>query len=370
MRVLIVGAGIIGLSIAEELTRRGVEVELFEKSAEPGSEASSAAAGILSPQGEAKSPGPFLDLLLKGYQMIPEAVARLQTLTGIDLKYRASGMMGLAFSSSDEEELKAELSWQQEAGLWVERLEASQVRKLEPAVDGAVRWGILWPQTSHLDNTALVGAYVKAVAVQGGTLHLGAPVFRFLMEKDRLLGLETDSGKVYGDWVVNAAGCWAGFDPELPFSIPAVPVRGQMLRFRTERPRIQRILRSPRAYLVQRSGDQLIAGTTVEHAGYEKRVTPEGRESIRRGVAEMIPDLSRLEEEASWAGLRPDSPDHLPILGETPLKGLLLATGLFRNGILLAPLTGKLLADWMTAGEAPPDLAPFQVERFLVSYRR
>jgi glycine oxidase len=367
VRVLLVGAGIIGLSVAEELARRGVEVQLFEKGDRPGCEASSAAAGILSPQGEADGPGPFLDLLLAGYQMIPEAVARLTALTQMDLKYRASGMISVALSEQDEQELNRQVAWQQRAGLRLERLTAARIKEMEPAIDGPVRSGVWWPQTAQIDNTRLVEATAEVVRTQGGTIHLKTPVTRFLMDRNRVVGVQTPQGEVTADWVVNSSGSWAGFDGALSVAIPAIPVKGQILQYRTDVPIVQRIIKSPRAYLVQRSDRQLIVGTTVEHAGYDKRVTDLGRRQIQTGVREMTSRLDSLTLESSWAGLRPGTPDRLPILGPTPWDRLLLATGHYRNGILLAPLTGRLIADWITRGGCSIDLSPFGLTRFMVS---
>ena len=365
MRVLIVGGGIIGLSIAEELTRRDVEVQIFERNPKTGAEASSAAAGILSPQGEAKGPGPLLDLLQAGYQMIPEAVARLESLTGMDLKFKAGGMLALALSDADEEELERAYSWQTKAGLQLDRVSGSEVKKLEPAVDGPVRWGIWWPQTSQIDNTRLVEAYRQAVERQGGKVQTGTPVTRFLTEADRVTGVETSKGKVFGDWVVNCAGSWSGFDASFSLPVPTVPVKGQMLQFRTERPWFQRIVRSTRVYFVQRSAKEIVVGTTVEQVGFDKEVTEEGRRSIQAGAKEMVSRIASVVPEKSWAGLRPGTPDELPILGPTPFKNFLLATGHYRNGILLAPLTGRLIADWITRGGCSTDLSAFSVARFL-----
>lgn len=365
VRAVVVGAGVIGLAVSDELTRRGVQVELLEKAPEVGSEASWAAAGILSPQGEAKGPGPFLDLLLAGYQLVPEMVVRLQGATSIDLKHRASGMLALALSEADERELDQELRWQQEAGLRFERVAGTQVKKLEPAIDGPVRSAVWWPQTAQLDTPALCQAYRQVVESQGGTIRTRTPVTRFLIEEDRVVGVETPTGAFKADWVVNCAGSWAGFDTSFPWSIPTLPVKGQLLQFHTPSPLVQRVVKSARAYLVQRSDQQLVVGTTVERVGYDKTVTQQGRQSIVEGASAMTTRLASFKMEKAWAGLRPGTPDHLPILGPTPLKQFLLATGHYRNGILLAPLTGRLIADWMTKGSCSMDLSPFSVTRFL-----
>lgn len=364
-RVIVVGAGIIGLSVAEELTRRGIDVQILEKNPSVGSESSGAAAGILSPQGEAKGPGPFLDLLLAGYQLIPEAVARLEALTRMDLRYRASGMLALALSDSDEKELDQLLAWQKRAGLRLEKVTDSQIKEMEPVVDGPVRWGVWWPQTSQIDNTRLVEAYRRVVETQGGKILTNRPVTQFLTEMDRVVGVQTPQGSLFADWVVNCAGSWSGFDAALSLPVPTIPVKGQILQFRTDRPLFQRIVRSARVYFVQRSAQELIVGTTVEQAGFNKEVTEEGRKIIQEGAREVASIFSGMSPEQAWAGLRPGTPDQLPLLGPTPLRQFLLATGHFRNGILLAPLTGRLIADCVTRGACSIDLSPFSISRFL-----
>ncbi len=365
MRALIIGAGVVGLAIADELTRRGVSVELLEKNGAIGQEASSAAAGILTPLCEAKGPGHFFDLLSEGYRLFPKAAARLQQATGIDLCLRTSGMLVLAFSKADEEELEQEMAWHKEVGLKQERLTAAQVRTLEPQVDGPVRWGLFYPDVSQVDVTQLVAAYGQVVERQGARIRTHTQVKRFIVESDQVVGVETADGSCYADWVVNCAGPWSGFDPLLSFVVPAVPVRGQMVQFRTPSPLVERVVKSPRAYLVQRAPGALIAGTTVEYAGFDKSVTAEGQEAIWQGALEMASGLAVLAPEKAWAALRPGTPDGLPILGATPYRRLLLATGHYRNGILLAPLTGQVVADWITQEAPHAELTPFSVARFL-----
>jgi glycine oxidase len=285
-------------------------------------------------------------------------------------------MFTLAFSDADEEELVRHLTWQREVGLRegesplrCERVTAAQIRGLEPALDGPVRWGIWWPQTAQLDNTRLVEAYRQLILSQGGVIRTDTPVSRFLVEQDQVVGVETSSEPIRADWVVNCTGSWAGFDRSLSLTFPTVPVKGQILQFRTEAPLLQRIVKSPRAYLVQRSPDQLIAGTTVEYVGYDKSVTEAGKRWIQEGTQEMTSRLAATPWGKAWAGLRPGTPDRLPILGETPFKRLLVATGHFRNGILLAPLTGRLIADLICTGTCSMDLSPFSVTRFLAGER-
>lgn len=370
MKAVVIGGGIAGLAAADELTRRGVEVDLLEKGPETGRETSSAAAGILAPQAEAEGPGPFLDLLLSAAQLIPEAVSRLESLSGIPLHHRVSGMLTLAFSDRDQADLDRALAWQRQAGLAVEPVRPEVIRRMEPAVDGPVRSGIYWPQTAQIDPRAFARAYEKVVRAQGGRIFARTTASRVRLRGRRVAGVESSAGFIETDWVVHCAGPWAGEELGLPFSIPSIPARGQMIQFETAAPLLRAVVKSPRAYLVQRSDRWLIAGTTLEYVGFENRTTEEGLRGIHRGIGEISSTAGFLKTDSSWAGLRPDTPDHLPILGPTPVEGLLLVTGLFRNGILLAPLAGRLIADRVLGVRSSLDLSPFGLSRFMAGNGR
>ncbi len=356
-----------GLAVADELTRRGMEIEVFERNPSVASEASAAAAGILDPCGEAEGSGPFLELLKAGYALFADTVRRLETASGLDLGYRVCGMLALARTDEESENLEREFSWQSKAGVAVERLDPPAIRKAEPAVDGAARCGLWRPQVAQIDVTRMGPAYERVVELQGGIIHRGRPVRRFLVEENRVIGVETSKGKVHADWVINTAGAWGGLDPFLPWEIPCLPVRGQILQFVTQQPLVERVVRSVRAYVVQRTPERLIAGTTVEYVGFDKSVTEEGKRAIHRGAGELCSRLRQIPPETAWAGLRPDTPDHLPILGTTPLEGLLVAVGHFRNGILLAPLTGRLIAELALQRRCSLNLSPFRLARFLAN---
>ena len=365
MRVVVIGGGMIGLAVAEELVRRRVKVLLLERNEAVAREASSAAAGILSPQSEARGPGPFLDLLRAAAARIPNEAARLQADSGLDFDYRPCGMLNLAFSESEEHALEQARDWQLKAGIAVESWMARRIREEEPAVDGPARSGLFWPENSQLDPVPMAQAYERLILRGGGEIRTGTPVLSVRLRGDQVAGVQTPGGGIEVDAVINCAGSWAGFDEGLPCSVPCAPVRGQILQFRVRQALVRRVVHSEAAYLVQRRDGRLVAGTTVERVGYDRRVTEEGRRSIRQGAARICSSLAGLPVEAEWAGLRPDTPDHLPILGETPVRGLWVAAGHYRNGILLAPLTGRLMADCVM-GRAPEiSLGPFRLDRFL-----
>jgi len=293
-------------------------------------------------------------------------VARLEALTRMDLEHRVSGMLTVGFSDEEREKLEAACRWQEAAGLKPQRVEAAEIRRMEPAVDGKVRSGVYWAQTAQLDPRKFVAAYEQAARAAGAEIRLAEPVTRVLVKGRRAVGVETPSGTLEADWVIHCGGPWAAEEKGLPFSIPVIPARGQILQFSTPGPLFRRVVKSARAYVVQRSRDCLIAGTTLEYVGFDSRVTEEGRRAILDGVRGISSSAASLEVHSSWAGLRPDTSDHLPILGVTPLQGFLVAAGHFRNGILLAPLTGRLMADSILGTRSAVDLSPFSLSRFMV----
>ena len=365
MKAVVIGGGIVGLAVTDELTRRGIEVLLLERSAAVGQETSSAAAGILAPQSEAEGPGPFLQLLLAASQVIPEAVVRLESLTGLPIHHRVSGLLALAFTEAEQKKMESALGWQIQAGMAPERLQPEAARRLEPAVDGLVRSCVYWPQTALLDPRKFAAAYERAVRSQGAQIRTGSPALRIVVHGGRAAGVETSTGLVEADWVIHCAGPWAGEEIGLPFPVPGIPARGQIIRFATPAPLFRSVVKSPDAYLVQRSDGCLIAGTTLEYVGFDKRTTEEGLRGIREGVRRISDRAADLPVQESWAGLRPDTPDHLPILGKTPVEGLLMAAGHFRNGVLLAPLTARLIADCALGVRSSIDLSPFGISRFM-----
>lgn len=363
-KVIVIGGGVIGLAVAERLTRDGFRVELFERNAEVGAEASGAAAGILSPQAEPDGPDPFWELLAESYREMPETVRRLESISGIRTDFRTEGMIGLAFTAQDEADLERALEWQVRAGVAVERMTPQQVRREEPAVSGPVRSAVLWRDNGQIHPGLLSAATRGVMEKQGGVVRTSEPVERLVLRGNRVIGVQSCSGETQADAVVDCAGSWAG-RLGLPFGVPVVPIRGQICQFALPKPPLRRVVHSPRAYLVQRADGKLIAGTTVENAGFDRRVTAEGQQAIRAGIREICPEAAGWNPETSWAGLRPGTPDHLPILGSTPVEGLWVATGHYRNGILLAPITARLIADGIAGRSRAWNLEPFGLSRFL-----
>lgn len=356
--VVIVGGGVVGCALARELAGRGASVTVVER-AEPGSEASGAAAGLLAPQAEGLPAGPLLDLALESRRLYPKWAEDLALETGIDVGYRRCGILRCSFSGMAE--LWDSFAWQRDRGLSVERLNAGEISALTGArVTEEARQAIFFPDDGLVDNRRLTRALWVAGERRGVTFATGRTARRVLSRGGRCAGVQTEDGTIEAPRVVNAAGAWAAFDSEFP--VPVDPVRGQIVEIRSPAPGLSIVVESEDVYAVPR-GDSLLLGSTVEHVGFEKQVTAGAVERLIAAAARLLPCLESAPFLRAWSGLRPGTPDGLPVLGRGSLPGLFLATGHYRNGILLAPVTALALADEI-AGQSSRDLAPFSIERF------
>jgi glycine oxidase len=363
--VLIVGGGVIGCAIARRAARDGLSVVVLERGT-PGMEASWAAAGMLSPLAEADGPGPFLDLLLAAREMFPAHTAALREETGADVAYADAGTLVVALREADEAELRERWTWQSAAGLPVERMTADEAREAEPALSAEVRMALRFPGDHQVDSRALGAALWSAAGRAGAEFRLGVHAVRLLREGDRATGIECAGGeRVRAGAVVLAGGAWAGRLDGLPRPLPVEPVHGQLLALETVPPLFRHVVDSPRCYLVPRASGRVIAGATVERTGDRKAVTPWGLRRLIDGAVEIAPALEHAPLAEAWSGLRPGTPDGFPILGADPdVPNLVYAAGHFRNGILLAPLTGERVGALLARGEWCADVAPFGIERF------
>jgi glycine oxidase len=240
----------------------------------------------------------------------------------------------------------------------------ARVRREEPAVQGRFRCGFAFPNEAQVDNVRVMSALSAACRKAGVTLLERTPVRRVIIRHGRVHGVETGDRVLRGSIVVNCLGSWANLGGTFPIRLPVEPVRGQILVFDAPRRLMRRSIISARAYMVQRRDGHVLVGSTIERAGFEKTLTLEGIETILAGLRRMTLVLDRAPFLDAWAGLRPATPDGLPILGPTGIDGLYVATGHFRHGILLAPVTASLMADAMLERPARAALAPFAPDRF------
>jgi glycine oxidase len=362
--VIVVGGGVVGCAIAYYLARQGASVTVVERG-ELAGEASGAAAGMLAPLAEAHGPGSFLDLCLASLALFPSLARDLAEVTGLDIGYRPCGLLRVALSPEQEEALRGRLRWQQGTGLPLLWLTGEEARAMEPALSPRVRAAVLSPREAQVEPRPLAQALAAAARGMGARFLLSTPVLGIVGRGRRVLGVRTPGGVLRGGQVVVAAGPWTGRLLEgIGLRLPTPPRRGQMLAYRG-RP-LQRIVWGPQGYLVPKEGDTTYVGATVEAVGFRCRTTVRGLASLRRLARTLVPALGRAEVVSAWAGLRPGSPDGLPIIGPLPgWQGLSVASGHFRNGILLAPITGRLLAQALAGQPTDLPLAPFSPARFL-----
>jgi glycine oxidase len=362
--VAIIGGGIMGSAIALRLCQRGLGVTVIERGI-PGAEASSAAAGILGPQMEAEGPGPLLELGLKSRALYPALAAELRDLTGIDVGYDRSGVLAVAFDEAGEAALSARRAWQLARGLRVDILSGEAARAREPALGPAVRAALAFTDDAQVVARELVRAFSQAAAGAGAQFLTGRYVRRVLTDQGAVTGVELDGDVLPAKVVVVAAGSWSGLVEGA--GVPATvvrPARGQLVSIETRPPLFRHVVSAPGGYLVPRRDGTVLAGSTVEMAGFRKEVTVGGLAAILTLARTVIPALADAPVTASWSNFRPFTEDHLPVLGATRVRGLVLATGHFRNGILLAPITAQAIAELIAAGRASIDLAPFAIDRF------
>lgn len=366
--VAIIGGGVIGLAVARALALRGVSDVLLIERGSLGAEASSAAAGMLAPQAEANRAHEFFYLTCQSRDMYPAFAAALLDETGIDIELETAGTLYLAFTGHDAEELQKRYEWQTKAGLPIEKLSAQAVRELEPAINEDVRAALKFPLDTQVENRRLISALTLANERLGVRTETGTAVTSLKIEHDRVSGVETSRGFISADAVVIAGGAWSSLlgagDKALP-QLRIKPVRGQMLCFQPSVPLARHVIYSPRGYVVPRRDGRLLAGSTSEHAGFEKQVTAAGVQQILAAALEISPRIASLPLTDAWAGLRPRAADTLPVLGPcAEIAGVYYATGHYRNGILLTPITGELIAGAIVDRTFPATLEIFSPDRF------
>jgi glycine oxidase len=347
--VIIVGGGIIGLSLSIALRKRGVTVLIVERG-EPGREASHAAAGMLA-DFPLEMPSALQLLATASARMYPEFVHELQDESGMNVDLRDQGT--IFFVTPDH--------LREHPGLTEECPLPSPLDQLEPAL-GHKNLPAIYLKERSVDPRALTAAALKAARHRGVDISSGTAVTQVLLVNGRAAGVVTSKTTYSAPVVVNCGGAWAGQLPPHPF--PARPVKGQMLSLAgASRDLLMHVIRAPEIYLVPRSDGRILAGATVEEAGYDKRTDPETIQRMHHAAIQLVPALAEARMLEAWAGLRPGSPDNLPILGATQTPGYFVATGHFRDGILLTPVTAHVMAQMVTGDKPEYDISAFSPAR-------
>jgi len=361
--VVIVGAGIMGCAIGFGLARAGLRVTLLDK-AVPGAEASSAAAGILGAQCEVTQPGPFLDLCLHARALWPAFAADLEAASGVQVGLLQRGVLETFADPAGHAAATARARWMTDAGLRAEVLDAQAARGLEPHLAPEYQGGLWLPDDGAVDAQALVRAVAGAALYAGATLRTGLTFDGLTTLGEQVTGVRCGAEQIPADAVVLATGAWTSLvTARVPLRSPIRPAHGQLLLLEPRLPCLQRVLMahgSHGGYLVPRPDGRIIAGATTDAFGFHKQVTAGGLLHVLAVATSLLPVLREATVAASWSGLRPQSDDGLPILGPHPtLHGLHLAAGHYRNGILLAPVTARIVVDTLLGRTPLLDLSPF-----------
>ncbi len=364
--VVIAGGGLIGLSVAWRSAQRGLSVTVVDDA--PGSGASRAAAGMLAPVTEAAyGEEPLTRLGLASLHRYPGFVAELAQAGGVEVDLHTGGTLAVGFDEDDVRALNAMHSFQQELGLEVERLTGRESRRREPSLTPRVRGGVHVPGDHSVDPRALHRALLAAAAAAGVDM-VRSRIEAVRAQAGRATGLQLAGGvEVAGDAVVLALGAWSAGLPGVP-PLPVRPVKGQILRLRGAAGllagTVRALVRGRQVYLVPYAGDGLVIGATVEDRGYDAAVTAGGVHDLLHDAIDVVPGVTELELVETLARWRPGTADNAPLLGPSALPGLVLATGHYRNGVLLTPVTGEAIAELLARGALPELAAPFTVDRF------
>ena len=371
---IIIGGGAIGLSVAWRLQRRGLQTIVLERGA-AGQEASWMAAGMLCPVAESHfTESELLDLSLRSMALYPDFVRDLEAASESSVEYNATGTVMAAMDSDEVRVLERLLRFQQEHGLPAYWEGGDECRRREPGLSGRVVGGVSAPQDHQVDNRRLVTALARAVESIGGRVRERTPAVEVVIENGCVVGVRTAATLLRAKHVIVAAGVWSRLLNGLPdgFVPPVRPVKGQILcvDMDPENPVIRHTVRGRRAYMVPRRDGALLIGATSEDKGFDRDPTAGGVYELLRGACELVPAVSDLPLREVRVGLRPGSPDNLPILGPCDIDGLIFATGHHRAGILLTPVTAWAIEKVVVEGHVPEAIRPFAIERLRPEWRR
>jgi glycine oxidase len=375
--IAVIGAGVIGCSVARKLAGQGCQVVLIDRAA-PGGESSHAAAGMLAPSAEAETPSPLFDLALLSRRLYPALAAELMAETGIDPQYRCEGTLRLLPPATDLDRLRDQLSWQRARSVRIEQLSAGQLREIEPQLAAGEASALLLADDHQIDNRLLMSALVRSCRMRGVEMQLGEPVLRSLSRSGAATGVEfgpvSSPRAITAGTVINASGAWAAqiAGEGIP-AMPVRPVKGHMLALRASPGTLRHVIRAEEVYLVPRNDGRIIIGSTMEEAGFDKSVQAAPVAQLLNAAQRVCPALASAEFLEAWTGLRPATPDGLPIIG--PLRNVggplalvspmphvrnyWTALGHFRNGILLSPITAEVVSEWLISGHPPANVSSF-----------
>jgi len=355
--IVIVGGGIIGLSAAIELKLRGASVTVLSRNSQQA--AGPVAAGMLAPQAEQLPPSPLLDLALRSRSLYEGWTRKLEAITGLETGYWPCGILAPVYDRPESLELP---QTPDSPAIW---LEGADLDEHQPGLSSEVAGAWWFPKDAQVDTRRhLMRSLLSAARELGVDVREGVEVNNIVTDGQTVRNVETEEGAIAGSHYILTAGAWSG---QL-LSIPVRPIKGQMLSLRVpdsvpELP-VRQVLFGSHIYIVPRRDGLIVLGATVEDVGFDNSLTPAGVDTLLSEAMRLYPGLRDFPIQEFWWGFRPATPDELPILGPSPFANLTLATGHHRNGILLAPATAAVVADWVWEGKADPLLDHFRWDRF------
>ena len=356
--VVIIGGGIIGCAIAYELAKQQVDVIVLEKASRVGTEASWAGAGILT--SHASTHEPYPELCRASLAMYPNLASELKEETNIDIEFIRSGTLSVYFNEAEAAGLIGLADRRVNRGFTAEVLTSEQAWELEPAISQNIAGAVLFPEDGHVRNPKMVTALSIGAAKNGAKFLLGTGVTKFIQNNNRVVGAIVNGKTIHANSFVIAAGCWSGLmTAMLECPIPISPAKGQIVLLEAIPPKFQRTIDGLGIYIVPRNDGKILLGATVEFVGYDTTPTVEGVKEMIDAAVTISPELVHSKFVQTWAGLRPYYKSG-PCLGYLPShENVVLASGHYKNGILLAPITGKLIAELLISGKPSLSLDPF-----------
>lgn len=365
--VIVIGAGAIGTSIGYQLARAGVKVMIVDRG-QVGREATGASAGMIMAQPDRSTPEPLATLASESARLFAPLADELKDRTGLDIGYRHAGRLQVAFDENAERQLRSERGWLVDHGAVVPWLDGVAAIDVEPALNPAVRAAIYHADEYQLMPLAFAQALARAAADLGAVIRERAAVDRLLIQGDRIAGVGLGQETINAGEVVIANGAWAGaWSAPLEIPIPIRPIRGQLVALRTPATALRTVIGAGDGYALTKPDGSTIVGTTVEDVGFDARPTAGAIARLLALAAQLAPRLSDASVVGAWAGLRPGTADGLPLIGRPARwRGVIMAGGHFRSGILLAPVTGELVADLVARRRPRLALDAFDPGRFVV----
>lgn len=361
IQLAVIGGGVIGAACARAAAQRGLSVTLFAPGPDPAA-ASAASAGMLAAQIE-PTDATLLPLAVRGRDLYEDLASQLKDTTGVDIGFQHTGILTAAYEDAEVAMLFDRVAQQRQAGLRCDWLEVSELRERWPGIAPGARGALFAPEDGCLDPGLLTNALLADARRLGVTVRNGA-VGRVTVAAGRVTSVSMGRSRIPVEQVVVAAGAWSTRIGGLPRMIPVEPVRGQLVATAWPVGVPAAIVYHGHGYLLPR-GNEAILGSTMERVGFNARTTATGVAQIRRSAARLCPALADLPAHRTWGGLRPVTPDGRPIIGADPdAAGLWYATGHGRNGILLAAITGEILADLLTTGQTDLDISQLGIGRF------